>query len=112
MARKPGRPARPNHIEPQLLEATENALLKLARDLNLLTGRHSDHRTDGSPTRPRPLELAVLAIKAQEALEVVARRQVALARQNDGLTWQEVGDAFDITMQSAHHRFAKPARIS
>jgi hypothetical protein len=76
--------------------------------LGLPTGRYPDPRTGRHRTRPKPLDLAVTAIKAQEALEVLARRQVALARQHDQLTWAQVGEAFGTSMQSAHHRFAKP----
>ncbi|MGE3356537.1 MAG: hypothetical protein AB7O92_07930 [Acidimicrobiia bacterium] len=45
-------------------------------------------------------------MEAQEALEVLAAREIALARDQDGLTWEQVGDAFGISTQSAHHRFA------
>jgi hypothetical protein len=51
--------------------------------------------------------LAVLALEAQEALEVLAAREVALARDQDEMTWEQVGDAFGISTQSAHHRFAR-----
>jgi hypothetical protein len=89
MAPGPGRPARPAHIEPRLLHATEQALLQLGAELGLPTGRYPDPHTGRPRTRPRPLDLAVTAIKAQEALEVLARRQVALARQHDQLTWAQ-----------------------
>jgi hypothetical protein len=51
----------------------------------------------------------VLALQAQEALEVLAAREVALARDQDELTWERVGEAFGISTQSAHHRFARKA---
>ena len=59
--------------------------------------------------QPEPLALAVLALQAQEALEVLAAREVALARDQDELTWEQVGEAFGISTQSAHHRFARKA---
>ena len=30
-----------------------------------------------------------------------------MARDQEGLTWEQVGDAFGISTQSAHHRFAR-----
>ncbi len=56
-------------------------------------------------SRARPLDAAVLAITLSQALEVVAAEQVALAREHDGVTWEQVGEAFGISMQSAHSRF-------
>jgi hypothetical protein len=49
----------------------------------------------------------MLAIDAQEALEVLAAREVAIAREQDALTWEQVGDAFGVSAQSSHHRFAR-----
>ena len=53
------------------------------------------------------MAMAVLALDAQEALEVLAASEVALARDQDEMTWEQVGDAFGTSAQSAHHRFAK-----
>ena len=53
---------------------------------------------------PRPLDLAVLAIRVSQALELVAAEQVERAREVDGVTWEEVGEAFGTSMQSAHAR--------
>jgi len=106
MARSVGRPPRPETIDPELLAETSRALTRLGKDLNVPTGRYPDPATGKLRRRPRPLDLAVLAIQAQEALEVLAARQVAAAREHDGLTWEQVGEAFGISTQSAHHRFA------
>ena len=57
--------------------------------------------------RVRPLALAKLAIEAQEALEVLAAQEVAAARELEGSTWEQVGEVFGISTQSAHHRFAR-----
>ena len=107
MARGVGRPPRPQSIDPELLEATQRALLQIGKDLGLPAGRYVDPTTDRRRTRPKPLTLAVLALEAQEALEVLAASEVALARDQDEMTWEQVGDAFGISTQSAHHRFAK-----
>ena len=83
-------------------------MTQIGKALALPTDRYP---VPGEPDRlqrqPKPLDLAVAAIQAQEALEVLAGRQVALAREHDQVTWEQVGAAFDITAQSAHHRFAK-----
>jgi hypothetical protein len=110
MSRGAGRPARPETIDPELLEATRKALTQLGRDLAVPKGRYTDPMTGRQRTRPKPLELAVLAIQAQEALEVLAAQEVAFARDHDGTTWEQVGHAFDITMQAAHHRFVDKAK--
>jgi hypothetical protein len=107
MARSVGRPPRPQSIDPELLDATRRALLQLGKDLGLPSGRYVDPNTGRSRSRPEPLALAVLALQAQEALEVLAAREVALARDQDEMTWEQVGDGFGISAQSAHHRFAK-----
>ena len=58
------------------------------------------------PAASRPyLDLAVLAIELSQAMEWIAGEHVALARELDGVTWEDVGEAFGISMQSAHHRF-------
>ncbi len=106
MARSVGRPPRPTSIDPDLLEATSRALFQLGRDLAVPVGRYPDDETGKARTRPKPLALAVVALQAQEALEVVAAREVRFARNHDGLTWDQVGEAFGISAQSAHHRFA------
>ena len=109
MSRGVGRPPRPRSIEPRLLESTHGLLLQLGKDLGLPTVQYVDSGSGRARRRPRPLDLAVLAVEAQEALEVHAAREVALAREQDGLTWEQVGDAFGISTQSAHHRFAAKA---
>ena len=109
MARGVGRPPRPRSIDPELLEATRRALLQLGKDLRIPTGRYPDPLTGRARARARPLDLAVLAVQAQEALEVLAAQEVAFAREYDEVTWQQVGDVFGISTQSAHHRFAAKA---
>jgi len=106
MARTVGRPPRPETIDPALLDAARDALVQIGRDMGIPTGRYPDPATGRLRRRARPLDLAVLAIQTQEALEVLAAGEVRLARERDGLTWEQVGDAFDISTQSAHHRFA------
>lgn len=107
MAKPVGRPARPTSIDPDLLAATRAALLAVAKDLRLPVDRYPDPMTGKTQRRVKPLELAKLAIDAQEALEVLASQEVASARELEGSTWEQVGEVFGITTQSAHHRFAR-----
>ena len=55
--------------------------------------------------QPRHLDLAVLAVELSQAIVWVAGEHVAQACERDGVTWEDVGEAFRITSQSAHHRF-------
>jgi hypothetical protein len=57
--------------------------------------------------QPRPLALAVLAIQLGRALELLATEEVERAREFDGVTWEQVGEAFGVSMQSAHARFRR-----
>ena len=107
MARPVGRPARPTSIDPDLLAATHAALLVMAKQLGLPVDRYPDPMTGKTQRRVKPLELAKLAIDTQEALEVLAAQEVAAARTLEGSTWEQVGDVFGISTQSAHHRFAR-----
>ena len=50
-------------------------------------------------------KLAVLALRARDALELLAAEHVNRARELNGVTWEQVGERFDISMQSAHSRF-------
>lgn len=90
------------------MTAVRKALLDVARELKLPTGRYpatAASRAKRTPVQPCPLDLAVLAIEMSEALELVAAEHVNRARELDGVTWADVGEAFDTTMQSAHSRF-------
>jgi hypothetical protein len=78
----------------------------MGKELGVPIASYRDRLTGRSRRRPQPLDLAVLAIAAQEALEVLAAREVASAREQGDVTWQQVGGAFGISTQSAHHRFA------
>ncbi len=106
MARPVGRPARPTTIDPNLLAATHAALLAVAKELRLPVDRYPDPMTGKPRPRVEPLALAKLAIDAQEALEVLAAQEVAASRELNGSTWEQVGQVFGISTQSAHHRFA------
>lgn len=108
MARGPGRPPKPTKVDPDTMRAARRALDGAARDLGIARGRYPD-RTDKArlTLQPEPLACAVLAIEMAEALELIAAKEVERARELDGVTWEQVGDAFDTSMQSAHARFRR-----
>lgn len=88
--------------------AVRRALLGLARELDLPRYRYPD------PSHPQrtilqaePLELAVLAIDARDALELIAAEHVERGRELDGLTWENVGERFGTSMQAAYSRFRR-----
>ena len=108
MARGPGRPSKPTDFDEATLTAARHALLEVARELRLPQTRYpAPTRREPNRTiaQPKHLDLAVLAIELSQALEWIAGEHVALARELDGVTWEDAGDAFGISMQSAHHRF-------
>ena len=104
--RSVGRPPNRRDFDEDTMRVARRALEDGAKALGLPRGRYPDSNDPGRlRTRTRPLDTAVLAITLSQALEVVASEQVQLARKIDGSTWEEVGEAFDISMQSAHARF-------
>lgn len=82
-----------------MMYAAEAALAAAARRLSSSTSRSRRPRAD-----PR-LADAVLAVRLAQALELLAVREIAEARDHDGLTWSDVGAAFGTSAQSAHTRY-------
>lgn len=106
MTRSAGRPPNPSVIDRTTMAAVRRALLDIARELKLPRRRYPiSKRSKQVVLQPPPLDLAVLAIKAAQALELVAAEQVARARKLDGVSWAQVGEAFGVSTQSAHSRF-------
>jgi hypothetical protein len=88
------------------MAAVRRALLDVARELGVPRRRYPDpDDPQRSTTQPVPLELAVLALTARDALDLIAAAHVERARQLDGVTWEQVGERFGTSMQSAHARF-------
>ena len=112
MAQGPGRPAKPTEFDEATLKAARRALVDVARELRLPRVRYPAS-TRREPERTveaaRHLDVAVLALKLSQVMERLAGEHVALARELDKVTWEDVGAAFGISMQSAHHRFRKPS---
>jgi hypothetical protein len=108
MTRGPGRPSKKTEFDDATLKAARRALLEVARELRLPRKRYPVS-TRREPNRtvelPRHLDIAVLALELSQALESLAGEHVTLARELDKVTWEDVGSAFEISMQSAHHRF-------
>jgi len=106
MARAAGRPPNPTVIDGTTMAAVRRALLDIARQLRLPRRRYPvSGRSKRLVLQPPPLDLAVLAVKAAQALELVAAEHVQRARDVDGVTWAQVGEAFGVSTQSAHSRF-------
>ena len=64
-----------------------------------------------APTNSRHLVLAVAAARVAAAADRLAHTHVALAREKEGATWEQVGEAFGTTRQSAHERFRTGASL-
>ena len=108
MAGEAGRPPKQTKFDKSTLTAARTALLDAARELQLPLVRYPTptRREPGRTVlQPRHLDLAVLAIELSQAIAWVAGEHVAGAREHDGATWEDVGEAFRMTSQSAHHRF-------
>ena len=52
-----------------------------------------------------PFRRSVLAVRLAEALEVLAAEEVERVRLARSMRWADVGEAFDVTPQTAHTRF-------
>src|SRR4051812_15450936 len=97
MARGPGRPPKPTVIDGELMTAVRKALLQVVRDMQVPTDRYPAPTTEDPSrkrTEPRALDLAVLPVQAEAALELIAAEQVSKARAYDDVTWEQIGDAF------------------
>src|SRR4051812_31395800 len=108
MASGAGRPPKQTEFDKTTLTAARTALLDAARDLRLPVVRYpapTRREPDRTVLQARHLDLAVLALELSQAIAWVAGEHVAQAREVDGATGEDVGEAFGITSQSAHHRF-------
>src|SRR6476469_5861256 len=108
MARQAGRPPKQTKFDKAILTAARTALLDAARELRLPLERYpipTRREPDRTVIQPRHLDIAVLALELTQAIAWIAGEHVAKARELDGVTWEDVGDAFGVTSQSAHHRF-------
>jgi len=67
--------------------------------------RRGTRRTGSPTTDSHHLALAVTAARIAAAADRLAHTHVTLARHKEGVTWEQVGEAFGTTRQSAHERF-------
>lgn len=84
-------------------KAVEDAVRRAVEELALAA-----HRQRGRNRRPEPLGhllFAVTAARFAAAADRIAHAHVQLARETEGATWEQVGEAFGTTRQSAHERF-------
>jgi hypothetical protein len=93
-----GRPRRASTPDRAADDAARKAVNALVAD-----SRSDRHGPTAEPSAH--LLVAVAAARLAAAAERLARAQVAEARAADGLTWDQVGEAFGTTKQSAHERF-------
>ncbi len=59
----------------------------------------------GSRQKATHLEKAVLSLRLAEAADWLARVEVTAAREHDGASWADVGQALGVNRQAAHERF-------
>ena len=95
----PGRPRRPSTPDKAADTIVRNALDELAASVRA-QARQRHHTLESDH-----LLLAVSATRIAAAADRMARAHVTLARDTDGVTWDQIGDAFGTTRQSAHERF-------
>src|SRR3954454_21587423 len=62
-------------------------------------------RSRSSVAATRHLELAAAALALAEAADRLARSEIITARDEDGATWEQVGESLGISRQAAHERF-------
>jgi len=77
--------------------------VRTAVDKLLATTRPDRRRSTPSPSRH--LLVALAASRLAAAAERLSRAEVGEARAAEGLTWEQIGEAFGTTRQSAHERF-------
>lgn len=82
-------------ISPELLEQAAGALKRIARQ-NGLSGK--------AEPGVRDLDLGRLASELSDAFHRLASEHVQAANAA-GTSWARIGEAFDVTAQSAHERF-------
>lgn len=80
----------------------------LAQSLTTLA-RALDHRNDGSEDAPSYLDIAVMVAGIETELDDLARLLVHLARRHEGTSWQDIGDAMNVTRQTAYKRWGTPS---
>lgn len=95
-----GRPPKPTKVDPAMMDAARTGLAAAGRRLVAAPKRR---RVGVDPA----LADSILAVRLAEALELLAAEGVARARADFGLTWTDVGAAFDTSAQSAHTRFRR-----
>lgn len=92
----PPRSARRSSAEPT---AEVSRALDAAVD-SLLRGREGR-----AETASRHLQVAAAALALADAADRLAREAILAARDTDGATWEQVGDALGISKQGAFERF-------
>ncbi|MEW6473152.1 MAG: hypothetical protein AB1679_12850 [Actinomycetota bacterium] len=95
-----GRPPRTSSRD----KAADTLVRKVVDEL-AFSARRDGRQGRNATTSSRHLLLAVTAARIAAAADRLAHTHVALARDKEGVTWEQVGEAFGTTRQSAHERF-------
>ena len=82
-----------------------DALVRNLIDELAVRMRRGTRKGGEATTSAGHLALAVTAARVAAAADRLARTHVALARDKEGVTWEQIGEAFGTTRQSAHERF-------
>lgn len=82
-----------------------DALVRNLIDELAVRMRRGTRQSGKATTSSGHLALAVTAARVAAAADRVARTHVTLARDEEGVTWEQIGEAFGTTRQSAHERF-------
>src|SRR3989442_1080876 len=97
-----GRPRRAATLDEATEAAAQMAVDRLVADATI------PHRRRPATQLSGHLLAAVAAARIAGAAEHLARAYVAKAREAEGLIWEQVGDTFGTTRQSAHERRIAP----
>lgn len=62
-------------------------------------------RSGATPEATQHLRVAAAALLLADSADRLARAEIMAARNEDGATWEEVGEALGISRQAAHERF-------
>ena len=96
MTRPAGQPRKPDAsmIDPMVRKAAEEFLDQLAPTRRAIAA-----------APPGPFRRSVLAVRLADALKVLAAEDIDRVRRVKHKVWKDVGEAFDVTTQTAHTRF-------
>lgn len=92
-------------IGPMLWKQLAKGAIAVGRDLNLIVGGRAASATASTYDIPLPLErTAADPARRIDPAPIQATSEAVLEiRRRSGLTWEELGDLFDVSRRSVHH---------